>query len=108
MEFLGHKQKKYLLLIPIAFLIFNAIYFQHAAIEIQSALLREKITEITNFVDMLTITVDADVERSRQGYEANIRDATEFIDKLFQVYGASCESDSDQVFYSASKCATSS
>ena len=81
-------KRKYLLLLPLVFIIFNAVYFRQATVEIKDTLLQEKYTEIVNFVDALTVTVDADVERGREGYETTIEDAVKFIDNLPLVFAA--------------------
>ena len=88
MNILKSKKLRFLLLIPLLFLICDAVYWRYATKEIDDSHLREKYVEIVNFVDMLTITVNADVARGRSGYGDGIRDATEFIDNLHQVFAA--------------------
>ena len=74
--------RKYLLLIPIALLITDVIYFRNALNATNDALLREKYDEVVNFVDMMASTVDDDVKKGRNGYETTVINNTEYIDKL--------------------------
>ena len=83
MQFLSHRRKKYLIMLPIVFLVINAFYFMHASKEIQKTLLKEKYVEVINAVDMLATAVEAS---PNYDYESNIRDSVEFMDKLYQIY----------------------
>jgi len=77
---------KYLILVPIIFLVANGIYFRHAAKEIQNALLSEKYREAVDIVDMLAAAVEANAERRWLDHEQNMVASVEFIDRLYQVY----------------------
>ena len=101
MKFLNGKWQKYLLLIPVIFLIANAFYFMHATQEIENTLLMEKYTETINMVDMLAAAVEANDDRYWEDHEQNIVDSVEFTDKLYQVYaGAFKPVDGDLVLIS--------
>lgn len=86
MKFLNHRKNKYLLLLPLVFLILNAFYFMYASKEIQDALLREKYDEIIDSIDMLAAAVEASTERDWQEHELNICKSIEFLDQLYQIY----------------------
>jgi len=88
MAFLNHKMKKYLMLLPVVFLILNALYYQYAVRRIQDTMLQEKNVEICDTIDMLSAAVDATPERKWYDHEENIIGAMEDIDRLYQVYGA--------------------
>ena len=79
---------KYLPLLPFFLLIANSFYCLSLIRESKDALLREKYEEIVNVVDMLTVTIDSAALRGHDDYVSTIRDATEFIDRLHQVYAA--------------------
>ena len=80
------RKRRYLLLIPVFFLIFNAYYFKSAAKAINNALLSEKYDEVVHFVDMLTVVIDANVSTGGRRYEIFIKDSTEYIDQIPQIY----------------------
>jgi hypothetical protein len=80
--------KKYLILLPIAILIIAALYYRYDVEEIRKALLSEKIATTTNAVDTLAAAVEATPDRAAHDHELNIRAATEFLDKLYQIYSA--------------------
>jgi len=82
----GHKWRKYLLLMPMLFLAMNAIYFKFTTDEIRSALLNEKYIEIVNAVDMLGAAVEANPEKFWLDFQDNVCDSVEFLDKLYQIY----------------------
>ena len=86
MKIFNDPKRKYLLLLPFVFLIFNAFYFQYATKEIKKTLLQEKIVEITAEVNMLATAIEAKPEMVWKGHEETIIDSVEFLDKLFQVY----------------------
>jgi len=86
MAFLIHKKQKYLMLLPILFLIFNAVFFRFLTNEIQNALLMEKYDEVVNHVNVLSAAADFEAENEWTIAEDNIRVAVEFIDRLYQVY----------------------
>ena len=86
MKILSGKLSKFLVLMPVIFLILNACYFMYASKEIQNALLREKYDEAVGLVEMLSSAVEANTERIWLDHEQNIRDSVEFMDRLYQVY----------------------
>jgi len=88
MNIFTDSKRKYLLLIPIVVLVFNAVYFQYATKEIKAAMLQEKFVEVKNELNMLAAAVEANPERIWLDYEKNIVDSVEFLDMLYQVYGA--------------------
>ena len=87
-----------LIVMTLVFILFNACYFRWQSQSIQDTLLNEKYIEIVNFVDMLTVTVDADVERGSVGYEETIIDSAEYIDRLYQIYAAAYRIDDDGTY----------
>ena len=80
--------KKYLLLLPLFVLVFNAVFFMHATREIEGAMIREKYTEITHSIDMLAAAVEANPSRIWLDHERNIVSSVEYLDRLHQVYAA--------------------
>ena len=55
----NHRRYQYLFLLPIVILVISAMYFSEVTKETQNSLLREKINEIVNAVDMLAQAMDA-------------------------------------------------
>ena len=92
MRFLSDHKKRYLLLIPLALLLFNALFFQFSNKKIQEAILDEKLVAIIEKTDMLAASVEANPERPWYEHEQNIRDAVEYMDRLYQVYGGAYKS----------------
>ena len=86
MKWLNDGWKKYLLLVPILFLLVNALYFKKASQEINRALLEKKYNEVVAQVNMLAASVEADEARTWQEHERNIIDSVEYLDKQYQVY----------------------
>ena len=86
LKLFNDKKRKYLLLLPVVFLIFNALYYRYATKEIQRTLLMEKHVEIVDAVNMLAAAVDANPEREWFNHERNIHDSVEYLDKQYQVY----------------------
>jgi len=86
MNFLSNRHRKYLILLPIIFLLLNAVFFSHAIKEIDKTLFEGKYVDTINFVDMLAAGVEATSDREWQDHGENIRDAVEFMDKQHQVY----------------------
>ena len=84
--FLNHKKFKYLILIPVVYLLFNSLYYKHTMANIENAMLQQKYVEITDMVNMLGAAVEASPERDWQEHERNIVDSVEYIDKLYQIY----------------------
>jgi len=86
LTFLNGGRHKYLLLLPILFLVLNSLYYRYVIEEIKVALLNEKYIEIVNAVNMLEAAIEANPERQWLDHEANLRDSVEFLDKLYQIY----------------------
>jgi len=53
MTFLNHAKYKYLILIPLIFLILNAVYYRYMMAEINNKLLQEKFNQVAADVDIL-------------------------------------------------------
>ena len=79
-------KRKYLVLIPVIFLIFNAMYYKNATRGTENTLLHEKYIEVITKVDMLAAGVEANTERAWYDHEHNIIASVEYLDKLYQVY----------------------
>ena len=88
MSIFNYPKRKYLALIPILFLLLNAFYFQYATEEIQKAMLKQKLLEVTDATNMLAAAVEGNEERFWLDHELNIKNSAEFLDKLYQIYGA--------------------
>ena len=88
MKFINNKRKKYLILLPMVFLLLNAFYFMYATKEIKNALLQEKYVETAHAVDMLYAAVEATVDREWCDHKLNIRDSIEYLDTLYQIFAA--------------------
>ena len=88
MGFLNDNKRKYLILIPVVFLLLNALFFQYAVKKINSAVLQEKYVEITDAVDMLAAAVEANPDRVWYEHERNICGSVEYLDSLYQIYCA--------------------
>jgi hypothetical protein len=80
-------RRKYLLLVPIIFLVANAFYFAHATREIENAMLHEKLVEIINATNGLAAAVEGNPDRLWTDHELNIKNSVEFFDNLYQIYG---------------------
>ena len=77
---------RFILLLPVVFLVLNAFYFKYAAMEIQEVMLNEKFIEIMVTIDALATAVNANPEISWLEYEDMLRSSVEFIDQLYQIY----------------------
>ena len=88
MNILRDGRKKYLLLLPVAFLLLNAIYFQYAVKKIDDAILQEKYVEIMDAIDMLAAAVEANPDRAPLDHERNICGSVEYLDSLYQIFCA--------------------
>jgi len=75
---------KYLLLLPLILLVFNALYYQHVIHKINETLLNEKYITTIEAVDMLS----AAIETTEQTCKESIINAVEYLDGLYQVYAA--------------------
>lgn len=80
--------KRFLLLIPIGFLIMSAFFFMYATRQINSMLLHESFLKVVDCVDMLAAAAEATPERAWFENEDNIIKSIEFVDEQYQVYGA--------------------
>jgi hypothetical protein len=83
---LKNNRGKYLLLLPVVFLVLNALFFRYATQEIQKALLNERYVEIVNFVDLLAMSVEENSDNQWLDHMDNVRDTVEFLDKMPHVY----------------------
>lgn len=83
----NHQRQKYLILLPMLFLVLNALYFRHATRVIGDTMLQEKYLEVLRATEMLAAAVEAKPERTWYNHEQNIIDSVEYLDKLYQVYG---------------------
>jgi len=97
MNFLNNGSGKKLLLLPVAFLVLNALFFSHATQEIEKTLLKGKYLDAINFVDMLAAAVEATSDRDWRDHEKNIRDSVEFVDRLHQVYAGAYKRIDDEL-----------
>lgn len=88
MGFLNGSKKKYLALLPIVFLLLNAVYFQQASVNIEETLLQHKYIEAVDHIDMLAAAVEADTSRYWEDHEKHIRDSIGFIDSLHLTFAA--------------------
>jgi hypothetical protein len=88
MEFLNNFRRKYLLLIPVVFLLFNAFYNLYVIRSIKDVLLEEKYIETVNSIDMLGAAVDANNSRYWEDHEQNISASINFMDNLPMVFAA--------------------
>jgi hypothetical protein len=75
--------QKYLILIPVLFLIINAFFCKYAIREIENNILREKSLDIFHATEMLAIAAETSIE-----YERTIINSVEFLDNLHQVFAA--------------------
>ena len=80
------KRRFYATAISLILFLGIALFNKMAVQSDKNDLLREKYNEIINHVNILAITIDAEVERNAADYEYHIRGASEYIDKLYQVY----------------------
>ena len=88
MGFLNDSRKKYWILLPVVFLLLNALCFQYAVRKIESAMLRQKLVEVTDAIDMLAAAVEANPDRLWSEHERNICGSAEYLDGLYQIYCA--------------------
>jgi len=86
MKSLSEGIKRYLILIPIVFLLLNAYYFQHASKQIQDAIMNEKRVEVENHVKMLAAVANQDANRPWINNKRNIVKAAEYIDSQPMVF----------------------
>jgi len=100
MRFLNHVYYKYFVMLPVVFLILNALFFAYASREVRNTLFLEKYDEIVTSVDMLA-AVEEKTDCEWFDHEKTIRDAAEFMDRYYQVFaGAYKFSDGNLVLIS--------
>ena len=58
MTFLNHQKYRYLILIPLVFLLLNAVYYRYMMAEINNKLLQEKFNQVIADVDILGQAID--------------------------------------------------
>ena len=85
-KFLSNRRYRFILILPLVFLVLNAVYFKHTTKEIKEVMLNEKYIEIVDEVDMLAAAANANTERFWLDHEDSLRESVEFIDHLFQIY----------------------
>jgi hypothetical protein len=78
-NFIGDRKKKFLLLLPILFLLLNALFFQFAMKKVQDTILEEKRVDMSRHVDMLATAIDANDNRRWEAHEQNIRDSVNYL-----------------------------
>ena len=88
LSFLNDRKRKYLILVPIVFLLLNAYFFQYANQRIEDTILQEKYIETVNHVNMLAAAVEANESRFWEDHEHNIVDAMSFVDMLPLTFAA--------------------
>ena len=91
----NQKHYRLLPLLPILFLIFNALYFSAVTKETSRVLLEEKYLEVVTAVDMLAAAVEADHEPNWADYGQSTIRSVEYLDRQFQVYAAAFSSDGE-------------
>ena len=87
-RFMEDKKKRYLFLLPVIFLLLNALFFQHASKMIRNSILLEKYADAVNQIEALAAAVEEDHERWFEDHEINIRHFVEFLDNLPMIYAA--------------------
>ena len=85
--------RRALLILPVVVLVFNSYYYKYKTNEITDAMLHEKLVSVTDAVDMLAAAVEGNTERAWSDHELNVRNSVEFLDDLYQVYGAAYKPD---------------
>jgi hypothetical protein len=88
MDICNDSKLKFLLMVPILFLILNALYFNFEIKAINSALLRQKRTEARHLANMLAQEVELDATATLDGQERIVKYSIEYIDRIYQFYGA--------------------
>ena len=77
---------RYLLLLPITLLLFNAMFYHYATKEIDDVLLKDKFKEVAECLDVLAVSLSAEVAKPTTSCEDSVKRAMEYIDNLYQVY----------------------
>jgi hypothetical protein len=77
--FVGDKRKRFLILLPIIFLLISAIFFQYAMKKIKDTILEEKYVETARHVDMLATAIDANESHPWEDHEQNIRASVNYL-----------------------------
>jgi hypothetical protein len=90
--FLPHGNQRYLLLIPIVFLLLFSIYNWYSTKEIQKALLQEKYNELVLGVDVIADLIDeficTDKDWGIYDYESKIKSVVVRIDESHQAFAS--------------------
>ena len=79
---------KYLALFPILYLLASVSCFEHEIKNIHKSVLHEKLIAITDAIDMLAAAVEANPDQALCDHESTIHDSVEYLDGLYQIYGA--------------------
>jgi len=80
-------KKRYLFLLPVVILLLNVLVGQYAFRKTETTMLKEKLIEVTNSIDVLAAGIESDTERPWYEHEQRIIGSVEFLDGLYQVYG---------------------
>jgi hypothetical protein len=87
-SFLGDRKRKFVILLPLVFLLLNAVFFQYAMRKVQDTILDEKYIEVTRQVEMLATAVDANDSRLWEDHEQNIRASVNYLSHLPMTFAA--------------------
>jgi len=82
-------------LVPILFLLFNAIYFKNVTKQIEEALVAEKNVAMHDLLDMMFVAVQANPDRDWEEHEKNIQHSIRFVDSLYMVFAAAYKPNED-------------
>ena len=84
--------RKYLVLLPLVYLIVGVYFYRDTTEKIDNALLLQKYDEVVHAVDMISTSIDAltakDADWGLYDYDPYVNSATQYVDELFQVFGA--------------------
>ena len=89
--------RKYTILIPVIFLLFNTFFFIYASREVNAVLLDEKYLEVVHATEMLAAAIEANPDRAWYEHERNIVESVEFLDNLYQVYAGAYKLTNDEL-----------
>jgi len=87
-NFLGNRRNRYIFLLPVVFLLVNAVYFQYASKRIEGTVLQEKYVEMTHQVDMLAAAVEGNNTWHWEEHEQYIQRSVEYMDRLNMAYAS--------------------
>jgi phage anti-repressor protein len=77
----SQSSKKYMILLPVVFLLLNAVFFKNTSDQILDTILNEKRVEVENHVKMLAALADEGKYRPWIKSDQNIIEAVKFIDE---------------------------